>query len=95
MYAILKGYKISLEKIIEQSILRYQNNKFRGHLRHPAIITYSFISKGVKFNKEEDEKCPKTYPFTLTAITKPSLDKGKGKMKEIEEGRKDSEQTGC
>ena len=51
------------------------------------------MSKGVKFNKEEDEKCLKTSHLTLTAITKPPVDKGKGKIKEIEKGRRDSEQT--
>ena len=51
------------------------------------------ISRGVKFNKEEEERCPKTSPLTLTAITKSPIDKGKGKMKEIEEGRRDSEQN--
>ena len=91
LYAILKGYKISLGKLIDQSILRYRNNNFSGHLPYPAFITYLCISKGVKFNKEEDERFPKTSPLTLTVITKPLVDKGKGKMKEIEEGRRDSE----
>ena len=54
---------------------------------HLAIITYLCISGGVKFNRvEEEERCSKTSPLTLTAITKLPLDKGKGKMKENEEG---------
>ena len=92
LYVILKGYKISFGKLIEQSILRYQSSNFKGHFPHPAIITYLCISKGVGFNKEEDERCTKISPLTLTAITKPPSDKDKGKMKEIEEGKRESEQ---
>ena len=77
LYVILKGYKISLGKLIEQSILRYLSNNFKGHLPHPTIITYLCISKGVKFNREKEEKCPKTSPLALTAITKLPVDKGK------------------
>ena len=84
LFSIQKGYKISLGKLIEQSILRYQSINFRGHMPHPAIITYLCISGGVKFNREEEERCPEISPLTLTAITKLPLDKGKGKMKEIE-----------
>ena len=56
-----------------------------------VTFTYLCISKGVRFNKEEDERCPKTSPLTLIAITKPPSDKVKVKMKEIEEGRRESE----
>ena len=52
---------------------------------HPAIITYLCIKGGVTFNRDEKERCPKTPPLTLTTITKPSSNKGKGKLKEIEE----------
>ena len=31
LYAILKGYKISFGKLIEQSILMYQSSNFNGH----------------------------------------------------------------
>ena len=65
LYAILKRYKISLGKLIEQSILRYQGSNFRGHLPHPTIITYLCISRGVKYNRETKERCPKTSPLTL------------------------------
>ena len=93
LYAILKGYKISVGKLIEQSILKYLSSNFRGHLPHPAIITYLCISKGVKFNREKEERCPNTSPLTLIAIIKLRVNKGERKMKEIEEGRTDSEQT--
>ena len=60
---------------------------------HPSIITYMCINRGVKYNKEIEEICLKTSPLTLTAITKPPVVKGKGKMKEFKKGRRDSEQN--
>ena len=85
LYALLKGYKISLEKLIEKSIMSYQSNNFWGYMPHPTIITYFFIKEGVNFNIDEEERCPKTPPLTLTAIIKPPAIKGKGKLKEVEE----------
>ena len=40
---------------------------FKGHMPHLAIITY-----GVKFNRDEEERCPKTGgwdPFEERAIS--------------------------
>ena len=34
------------------------------------------------FNRDEEKRCPKTPPLTLTTITKPPVVKGKGKLKE-------------
>ena len=38
-YALLKGYKINVGKIIEKSILSYSESKCKGMIPHPAIIT--------------------------------------------------------
>ena len=92
LYAILKVFKISFGKLIEQSILRYQSSNFWGHMPHLTIITYLCIKEGVKFNREEEERCSKTSTLTLTSITKPPSDKGKGKLKEIEEDGRNGEQ---
>ena len=39
LYALLKGYKINVGKIIEKSILGYSERKCRGLILHPAKIT--------------------------------------------------------
>ena len=39
LYSLLKGYKMNVGKIIEESILDYFNSKYRGYLPHPAIVT--------------------------------------------------------
>ena len=80
LYAILKGYKLNLRKIIEKSILNYYNNKYRGLIPHPATITRLCKLGGVKGTWEEEERCPKTSPLTLIGITKPPVSKGKDKV---------------
>ena len=39
LYALLKGYKINVGKIVEKSILSYSERKCRGMIPHPPIIT--------------------------------------------------------
>ena len=39
LYAILKGYKMNMGKIIEKSIMNYYNSKYRGLIPHPSTIT--------------------------------------------------------
>ena len=39
LYAILKGYKFSVGKIIENSILNYYKGGYKGLIPHPALIT--------------------------------------------------------
>ena len=39
LYALLKGYKINVGKIIEKSILSYFESNCRGLIPHPATIT--------------------------------------------------------
>ena len=47
IYALLKGYKINVGKIIEKSIFSYSINKCRGLIPHPAIITSLCLLGGV------------------------------------------------
>ena len=48
LYALLKGYKIYVGKIIQKSILNYSKRKCRRMIPHPAIITRLCIQGGVE-----------------------------------------------
>ena len=93
MYAILKGYKINVRKIIEKSILDYFSSKYRGLIPHPTTITRLCILGGIEGTWEEEERCTKTSPLTLINFTRPSLGKDKGKIKEMEEENKESREN--
>ena len=82
LYAILKGYKFSVGKIIENSILSYYRGNYRGLVPHPTLITRLCILRGVEGDWEEEETCPKASPLTLIGITKGP--KNRGKEKEVE-----------
>ena len=48
LYAILKGYKFSMGKIIENSILSYYRGGYKGLVPHLALITRLCILGGVE-----------------------------------------------
>ena len=54
LYAILMGYKFSVGKIIENSILSYYRGSYRGLVPYPALITRLFIFGGVEGDWEEE-----------------------------------------
>ena len=83
-YALLKGYKINVGKIIEKSILGYSESKCKGMIPHPATITRLCIQGGVDEEWGTEETYPKASPLTLTDITKGPKNRGKGKEKETE-----------
>ena len=66
LYAILKCYKFSVGKIIENSIIRYYIGGYKGLIPHPTLISRLCILGGVKGDWKEEENCPKTSPLTLT-----------------------------
>ena len=70
LYAILKGYKIDVGIVIENSIMRYHEGNKRGLIPHPATITWLCIRAGVKGSWAEEEECPKASPLTLTGVSK-------------------------
>ena len=82
MYAILKGYKFSVGKIIENLILSYYRGSYRGLVPHPALIIRLCILGGVERDWEEEETFLKVSPLTLIRITKGP--KNRGKEKEVE-----------
>ena len=48
LYVILKGYKFSVGKIIENSILSYYRGGYKGLLPHPSLISRLCILGGVQ-----------------------------------------------
>ena len=79
LYAILKGYKINIGTIIENSIMRYHEGNKRGVIPHPAIVTILCLKAGVKGAWETEEEVPLTSPLLLTGVSKgPRSQKKKG-----------------
>ena len=79
LYAILKGYKINVGTIIENSIMRYHEGNKRGVIPHPATITVLCLKVGVKGVWEAEEEVPLTSPLLLTGVSKgPRNQKKKG-----------------
>ena len=79
LYAILKGYKINIGTIIENSIMRYHEGHKRGVIPHPATITILCLKAGVKGDWGTEEEVPLTSPLLLTGVSKgPRNQKKKG-----------------
>ena len=79
LYAILKGYKINIGTIIENSIMRYHEGNKRGVIPHPATITVLCLKAGVKGAWETEEEVPLTSQLLLTGVSKgPRNQKKKG-----------------
>ena len=62
LYALLKGYKFDMGKIIESSIRCFHKNVKRGLIPHPTTITRLCILAGVKGTWVEEKTCPKVSP---------------------------------
>ena len=81
LYAILKGYKFDVGKMIETSIITFHKIVKRGLIPHRATITRLCVLAGVKGIWAEEETCPKVSPLTLTGVIKGPKSR---KMKEME-----------
>ena len=92
LYALLKGYNINVEKIIEKSILSYSESKCMGMIPHLAIITKLYIRRGVDKEWGIEETYLRASPLTLTGINKGPKNRGKGKEKET---TKEKGNEGC
>ena len=77
LYAILKGYKFSVGKMIENLIMSYYRGGYKGLIPYPTLITRLCILGGVEGDWEEEENCPRTSPLTLTGITKGPKNRGR------------------
>ena len=94
LYALLKGYKIDVGKMIENSIFSYLEGKCRGMIPHPATITNLCIRSGVKKEWGIEETYPRASPLTLTGITKGPKNREKGREKETEARKRNKGCTG-
>ena len=90
MYAILKGYKFSVGKIIENSILSHYRGSYRGLVPHPTLIIRLCILGGEEGDWEEEETCPKASPLTLLGIIKWLKNRGKEKEAEAKKDEGDN-----
>ena len=79
LYAILKGYKLNVGTIIENSIMRYHEGNKRGLIPHPATITVLCLKAGVKGAWEDKKK--RTQKLLLKIILS-HLQTRKDRMKE-------------
>ena len=80
-----------MRKIIEESILDYQENKLSGNIPHPSLITLLCVKGGVKFSKEEEERCQKASPLTLVGVIKPPMESEGRERREKTRKRKRAE----
>ena len=84
LYALSKGYKFDVGKIIETSIKTFHKIIKRGLIPHPAIITRLCILARVKGVWVEEEICPRTSPLTLTRVIKGPKSRKKKEMEIVE-----------
>ena len=84
LYALLKGYKFDVGKIIETSIRCFHKNVKMGLIPHPATITTLCILAGVQGIWVEEETCPKVSPLTLTRVTKGPKNRKRKEMEIVE-----------
>ena len=81
LYALVKGYEVNVGRIVEDSILEFMKGNFTGNIPHPSFITLLFIKGGVKFNEEEEKRCPKISPLTLTGVLKDPVESEEREMR--------------
>ena len=91
LYALLKGYKFDVGKIIETSIRSYHTNVKRGLIPHPVTITKLYILAGVQGIWEEEETCPKASPLTLIEVIKGLKTKKRKEIMEVAEEYEEEE----
>ena len=84
LYALLKGYKFNVGKIIESSIRSFQKNVNREPIPHPTMITRVCILAGVHGVWAEEETYPKVSPLTLTGVLKGPKKKERKEMEIVE-----------
>ena len=88
LYVLVKGFELNVGKIVEESILDYEQGKFSGNIPHLSLFTLLCIKEGVKFNKAEEERCLKASPLILARVRKALVKSEKGERREKTRKRK-------
>ena len=70
LFAFLKGYKMNIGILIEESIRGYHHSNKRGLIPHPTTITRLCLLAEVKGMWLKEDKCPQVSPLTLTGMTR-------------------------
>ena len=70
--------------LIEESIRGYHHSNKRGLIPHPTTITRLCLLAGVKGMWEEEGKCPRVSPLTLTGVTRGPKGKRRKGIKEVD-----------
>ena len=70
LYALLKGYKMNVGRLIEGSIRGYHLSNKRGLIPHPTTIRRLCIFAGVRGSWDEEETYPKVSHLSLIGVTK-------------------------
>ena len=85
LYPLLKGYKINVGKIIENSILIYFVSNCRGLIPYVATITNLCLLRGFEAEWGQKETYSRAPPLTLIGVIEGPKNIGNGKEKEVEE----------
>ena len=85
LYALLRGYKFDVGKIIETFIRTFHKIVKRGLIPHPTTITRLCVLARVKGIWAEEETCPKVSPLTLTGVIKGLKSRKRKEMEIVEE----------
>ena len=84
LYALLKGYKFDVGKIIETSIRAFHKIIKRGLISHPATITRLCVLAGVKGIWAEEQTYLKVSHLTFIGVFKGSKSRKKKEMEIME-----------
>ena len=84
LYALLKGYKFNVGKIIETSIRSFHKNVKMRLIPHPTTIAMLCILAGVKGIWAKEETCPKVSSLTLTVVIKGLNNRKRKEMKIVD-----------
>ena len=84
LYALLKGFKFDVGKIIESSIRNFHKILKKRLIPHPGTITRLCVLVGVKGVWAEEETCSRISPLTLTGVIKGQKSRKMKKMEIVE-----------
>ena len=79
LYVLVKGFELNVGRIVQESILDYEQRKFSRNISHPSLITLLCIKGGVKFNEAKEKMSLKTSLLTFVVVLKAPIESEEGK----------------